>query len=292
MQKACPSTEELAAFVDRRVSARAREELILHLADCEACTEVVAQTVIANAISTGNAVKAGRRWPARSSRLLAVAAAFTLLLLGVALYRARRSPAAESPSQLAALLAVHQGLSSRPWRGSVLRGMSPGDPGECAAFRLGVLLVDTHLAAFQGDAENMRLAASNVADQLDKAGFMAEEAGAFRRAAGATQGSSSLRPLAEQLDDSERRVRLRFSDTALEFGSFAEAGRLATLVEDQDFLTRAPNRRLLDRVRASSLPLTADATHALGEIRAALLLRQTPLGLVHSFERLMASCEE
>jgi anti-sigma factor RsiW len=42
---ACPDAEELAAFVDGRLAAAAREKMERHLAECTDCRELFAEVV-------------------------------------------------------------------------------------------------------------------------------------------------------------------------------------------------------------------------------------------------------
>jgi tetratricopeptide (TPR) repeat protein len=84
LQIACPDAEELAEYVEGRLSGRARAHVEVHLADCEMCRDVVAETLRLG----GEAVAAGTVLPfwrqpkmrAVGGGVLALAASLLLLV--------------------------------------------------------------------------------------------------------------------------------------------------------------------------------------------------------------------
>jgi tetratricopeptide (TPR) repeat protein len=71
---ACPASEDLAAFVDGRLPKKARAHLEHHLADCDICREIIADTVSLNAERL-----AGDSWTHAQRRAMTGAAAMVAL---------------------------------------------------------------------------------------------------------------------------------------------------------------------------------------------------------------------
>ncbi len=78
----CPTSEDLAAFVDGRLRQAERARIEMHLADCDMCRETVADTV---SLSTqplpGAAWNSSRRAIAAGAAVLALAASLILVLV-------------------------------------------------------------------------------------------------------------------------------------------------------------------------------------------------------------------
>lgn len=86
----CPSEEILAAFIDERLDAKTRLEVVEHLAGCGDCRDVV---VAANEIGMADAAETGKvvrgRFRPRVLAPLVAAAAVLVVLFGVAPIRER-----------------------------------------------------------------------------------------------------------------------------------------------------------------------------------------------------------
>lgn len=94
---ACPSDETLAAFLDVRLSAAERGALVLHLADCPRCRELVSSAALA-AAPPAKVPAFRRRWFAGG----ALAAAAAVIAFGIAVWP--RPDASQGSAELAALV--------------------------------------------------------------------------------------------------------------------------------------------------------------------------------------------
>jgi tetratricopeptide (TPR) repeat protein len=69
LQTACPEAEELAEYVEGRLHGRARARVEAHLAECEMCRDIVAETLI---ITKAEEDAPGRVVPFRPRRVLVI----------------------------------------------------------------------------------------------------------------------------------------------------------------------------------------------------------------------------
>jgi len=288
--------ERLAAFLDGRMDAGRRQEMLAHFIANEHEREVLAVTAdLLREMEEEDAAAAGPaevrgtdviplpsppadpkpdregRRPLPVLRLLAMAA----VLAGIALFsgRALQNRAAGEPVRLAARLEHGaQGLPAgwterRPWTSA--RGDDPGrapSPGarRASSARAGAMLVDLSVAVQARDAATTRVLAAQLAARFDPQGG---RGGALREIAdGAGESPERLLPLIRQATQG---IEKRLDRDALRLGAWTEAAGLAAARRDAAFFRDRSTRRVL--ARAGSLTQadpSADA--ALQQVRLQL----------------------
>jgi hypothetical protein len=269
--------ERLAAFLDGRMDARRREEMLVHLAESdedravaiaaaailrqleeesaagpeEAAAEQEREDTPVILLDTHRArpVAEARRRRAPAGRWLAVAA----VLAGVALTgRAltTRGSVGDEPVLLAGRLEHGaQGLPAgwterRPWtsaRGEGAGGASSPGERSASSARAGAMLVDLSVAVQARDAAATRVLAAQIAARFDPQGG---RSGALRDIAeGAGKSPEQLHPL---IGEATERIAGRLDADALRLGAWTEAARLAAARRDARFFRDPATRRTLD----------------------------------------------
>ncbi len=294
--------ERVAAFLDGRMDARRREEMLAHLARSDEDRAVLAGTaaILRQLEEAGAAVPAEppvpvagrereetaegvipldarRRTRAPLLRRMALAAA----IAGIALVTGRalqsRASVAGEPVRLAARLEHGaRGLPAgwterRPWTSA--RGEDPGgarSDAERAArsARAGAMLVDLSVAVQARDSAATRVLATQLAARFDPRGG---RGGPLRRIAdGAGSSPERLQPL---IGEATERIAERLDAAALRLGAWTAAAGRAAARRDAGFFRGGAARRVLDRAG----PLTAadpPARAAVQQVR--LLLADDP----------------
>ncbi len=256
----CPAAEELAAFIDRRLHANKREEVLEHLTRCEDCYSVFRETV---RFQTG--------WRHRLPVLATLVGMASLLVLAtgaisVLLVQGRRvSPLHLSLSELLDPL-LEEGVvfSEDLWPS---RSGRPGGLGlERASFRAGVRLVDLEISLRQ----NQRRRASRAAGELLEASQPPE------------LDNLQTSRLAELLDEELDCLHVCLGKWT-ETGRLASRRRLHRVMEGDTF--RRAARRFIDR------GVSLETAASLERVDAALSDGQaTPRelsGLENAFEQIM-----
>lgn len=280
--------KRIAAFLDGRMDARRREEMLVHLAGSDEDREVaVGAAAILRQMEEEDAAAASAevqdvREPAvipldahRRRASFVRWAAMAAVLAGVALFagRALQDRASGEPVRLAARLEHRaEGLPAgwterRPW--TTARGDAPSgtpSPGErrASSARAGAMLVDLSVAVQARDAAATRVLATQLAARFDPQGG---RAGALREIADGAGGSPErLRPL---ISDATERIEKRLDRDALRFGAWTEAAALAAARRDAAFFRDASTRRMLDRA-GSLTQADPSADAALRQVRSQL----------------------
>ena len=296
--------EAIAAFLDGDVGSAERQEVVSHLAECEACYETFAETArfLRQAEAAAPAVPAP--WPAPALRtpsrprrtaifgaLLAAAAALVLVVLtplGDGLLR--RSADLRTTTLLAALPpaaelapALHATWEGHGW--STARGAGPAaGPREQRSFQLGVRVLETELALTAGDralAANLSHRVEALLEALDSRAVLtlyAEERG-IRDRLRAGEATGDLLPLSRDADrilSAPARSHLGSVDPFwYAFGKWAQAGRLAARTGSAGFFTDGPGAGFVDDLQKRGLP----ADLAAGVDHLAATLERRPLDL-------------
>jgi hypothetical protein len=270
--------QRLAAFLDGRMDAREREEMLAHLNESDEDRAVLAGTAAtlrlleeaeaaerdeaaspdaAGADSDARVIPLHSRRPAqpevrrtrgRVLRWLALAAVIAGIALVTGRALQRGGSVAGEPVRLAARLEhADEGLPAgwterRPWVSA--RGEGPdgaASPGERRArsARAGAMLVDLSVAVEARDAAATRVLARQLAARFDPRG------GPLRQVADGAGGSPErLRPL---IGEATERIAERLDGDALRLGAWTEAAALAAARRDAGFFRDAATRRTLDR---------------------------------------------
>lgn len=232
--------------------------MVRHLSSCEACYEVVTETVRfqeeEEEAETGTVVpfpvvtRAMPRWRIAAS----LAAGLAVVVLGGLLWRSAGAPADLSVERLAAGFASGEALRTRLGDGWTQTGWidvrrGAGDlPREVTELRLGVRVVDLQLALRAGNVET----AGDLAEKL---------VGLLRGLEGTEDLSAAYQGLKDGLDRGEPPASVAGLAAAREgslaerlegrlpyrLGKWAEAGRLAARTGDRGFFEARDTRAFL-----------------------------------------------
>ena len=273
-----PELEEIAAYLDKRLSAAERRGITAHLSVCTECLELFTET--ARALEETSAGTAGGKVipfdrPLRSPRrwLPAAAAAAALLAVGFAGYRLLLAPPSVEVAELVEPLAGTRGAAGAVWTGPVLRGAEEGDSGADRALSF---LVGAHLVGFQaavevGDSAAAGDAARRVANHLDQGYFLDEEVKRFRAAQRALLDEKKPAPTsnyAKLVEANDEVIRDSFAEVHLAFGMWTQAGYIAARTGSREWFERRANRRFLSYLlRQDEEPIEPEARKALARIR-------------------------
>jgi hypothetical protein len=287
----CPPLEDLAAFLDGKLSERERTRVIAHLADCESCYAVFAGAAQfqleeedeeenapgkpAEVAAVPEVVAPVVPFPRKTAVRWALPLA-ALLVLGLAtipLYL-RYS---QMPQIVAADLVDPRSATAEPWSEGDTRG--EGDLGEAYdayEFLVGVQLVDLHLTLARNDGPQKVL---DVLSRINKymAGFVVapEEAEFYDQA---REHILAGKPPADLSEDAARQeasltqTMEKIDSAYLAFGKWTEAGRLAAVDQQAAFFDDGDNRRFLDWLirNEEDQHLEGGVVRALKEIRGIL----------------------
>jgi hypothetical protein len=287
----CPDLERLAAFVDGRLAGGERSALVAHLADCDACREIVAETarLASEPAAPGEARGAVVPFPRAERRRAwlagAAAAAVALAASGLWLLRPERDPTGVALAALAAEPATRSALGeewSEP-RWSVVRGEGPIVSDAARAFRLGARAAALEVALGAGDRLAARRLAVESALLLDDVPLADPVASAYRGIASALAApAAATRPLAEDARRGAALAREAVDPDLWALGRWAETGRLLAASGASLALPRPPRPRERD-----AFPAEVDALVEPLRRRAG----REPAGreLVAEFERLLAA---
>lgn len=244
IQVECPTPEDIAAFIDRRVSEAERVPLVRHFADCEDCREIIAETVRFQTEEL--AQHRAKPWP-MAWRALAIAASL-VIGFGVlfALLRKDHSPTLAN-ELIPRVLAKNAALSDEFFQdNSQLFSFSSALSFEQRSFRLGARVVDLEVAS----REDRRTLASKTLSELSAlAGELPRQAEIEKAVVGGdtTSVDSWLRTCGQEWNQ-------RFDPTYFRLGQWAEAGRLLTRTRQRSALENPRYAAVAEKLLASGLP--------------------------------------
>lgn len=277
-----PSDEELAAYIDGRLGKTESQHITEHLADCEECYAVYAETLQfqleSEPLEGGNVVafpsKEGmeRRWWYRIAALLAIG-----IGIGGAYSAFLAPPPDLVTAEMAASVQGKTGLVEKFWLGRTERGGGDGEgegvPIDQAAFRVGVQLVNLQVSLEAGDAEAATNVVAYILQALDGQIYIGGLDEAYKKEI--TDAIVNGTPPRNLLDEASRLAtesREILGPLDVDFGQWVEAGHLAAAAEQPSFFqrgeTRAFLRRLLwrDKLRWGEMKLDQPSRESLQEI--------------------------
>jgi hypothetical protein len=270
-----PELEDLAAYAEGKLAPAARERLAEHLDSCEDCFDIFAEVVRmtaddlevsaesgganpapppferrnpAGGLQAPGAAHLAPRRPRRRFWYRAAAVAAVLLVtvgLGLTyrtLNRSEFSAAEWDPTA--------HGFSGHPWEEDVFRGGDDGadEIGRVTqeVFQIGVLDVDLQLTLRQKDLPRAAEVCRRIANLLDGALFMENEAAQFRELRSSLDAGQippgAHEKAAAALQD------LPMDRLHLNFGRWAEVGRLWAAAGQQEIFAHRSYRRFLNRL--------------------------------------------
>ncbi len=272
----CPDPEAIAAFLDGGLEPAERAAFEKHLGECEACYEVLSESLRFEVEGRGEAAEGGevvvhpaaRRWILYGAA--AAAAGLVALVVGTPLLDTLtgRGLGPELPvhALIRPLVAGGPGATPAPFDGAgwsrarSAEGFTAGLGPEQRSFRAGVRAVDLELALAAGDAQRAREALRELADLV--ASFELSEAVAAAYGEIGEQLEAGEPP--ESLSPASRRIDPWLAEAAdggwYRFGKWAEAGRAAAAAGSVDFFRRRAVRRFPQQARELDPgPKVADA---------------------------------
>lgn len=253
----CPPLEDIAAFLDGKLSEGERARVVAHLADCESCYAVFAgtarfqleeeeesrapETPAEEALAP--VVPLQRRTVARWA--LPLAAALVLGLATIPLYL----QASQMPEMLSTKLVDPVALKgaevwNRDKRGDSDLAALDTRPYE---FLVGAHMVDLRLTLARGDRKETINVLSRISGLMGGLYGVKDQADFYESAVGELdQGRRTLEEVAEEASRVETDLTETFSDSELPhlaFGKWTEAGRLSALAGNPAFFEDRNNRR-------------------------------------------------
>jgi hypothetical protein len=286
----CPPLEDLAAFLDGKLSERERARVVAHLADCESCYAVFAGAARFK-LEEENEQSEAPEEPAEVATVAEVVAPVVpfqrkpavrwalplaaLLVLGLAtipLYlRYSRMP------EIVSAELIDPEAGGEPWTEGDTRGESDlGGAYDAYEFLVGAQLVDLHLTLARNDDPQKVL---DVLSRINKhmAGFVVppEEAKFYDQAREhilAGKPPADLSEEAARQEASLTRLMEEVDSAYLAFGKWTEGGRLASITQHASFFDDEDNRRFLGWLLRNEEDQNLDGgvVRALKEIRGIL----------------------
>jgi hypothetical protein len=253
----CPSLEDLAAFLDGRLSGSERARIVAHLADCPSCYEVFAEAarfqIEEEEEEEEDADPPGIAAPARVipfpvKKILPWAAAIAAMLaIGVTippLYRQYNTMPELASAKLVSESVAGKVAGDPFWGASVVRGNPSGGfasiPHEIL---LGAHAVELGLSLARNGAESIDdLAAIN--GHIQEIGFLPDQEKIYKDIQAQIAGGKPPKDFVRQAEKVE--ASLPATDYPyFAFGKWAEAGRLSAVAESPDFFQAPDNRKFL-----------------------------------------------
>ncbi len=263
LAETCPPLEDIAAFLDHKMAGEERDRFMAHLAGCEECYPVFADSArfmleeegfleeppgpaevpppVAPVVPLQRKGAGAPRWA------LPLAAVLILGLATIPLY----FQASRKPEMLSAELVDPAALQNVPtesvWnqdkRGEAEPGALDQSPFE---FLVGVHLVDLRFTLARGDKDESLNVLARINGQMKGLLFVTEQAKFYEKAvADLDQGRRTLTEVAAQAERVEAELTKNFEEFPhLAFGKWAEAGRLSAKAKNPAFFEDRDNRRV------------------------------------------------
>ncbi len=248
-----PDDLQLAAFVEGHLSAADRERVLVHLADCSTCAELIAETrtfLDASAKTSSQSLPHRPRILSRPALrwFLGAAVAAALMWTVPGLWRAGAPVAGGLSADLAGQIGpeLSDALVDRVWTYQTA-GLSFAAPLTAAQadFRWGVASIDLEVAAAREDRRAIEVVRTGLESWQDSA----PELRAAKAVIAALAGDDRSRWL-DRLRRLESQLQERPEPAAFLLGRWVEASRLAALAGDEALLRRilasAPRPQVVD----------------------------------------------
>jgi hypothetical protein len=269
----CPSLEDLAAFLEGRLSGDERARIVAHLADCPDCYEVFAEAARFEILEEEEeeeeeeevkvaAVAAVPREPLEDPPpgkvfpfprrpavrwISSIAAVLAVVAVGIPLYNAYYTIPDLNAQELVSTGLSEKAAQDEFWSQWTNRGQNDNVAIDNAPheFLLGAHLVDLRLSLVLKDEQGIDDALARINGHLVEFGTRVEEQAKFYAAARVQLSQGQLpRDFPQQAERKEASLR---SDEYpyLDFGKWAEAGRLSALAQSPDFFEAPENQKFL-----------------------------------------------
>lgn len=278
----CPPLEDIAAFLDGKLSEGERARVVAHLADCESCYAVFAgaarfQLAEEEESRAPEATEDKALAPAVPLRrrtilrwALPVAAVLVLGLATIPLYQQYNRMPEMTSDELVDLEALASVRTDRLWDDK--RGHSESTTLDSRPFEtlVGAHLVDLRLNLTRGDRKESLRVLPRINGLIGELLFVDEQAKFYKNAYGELdEGRRTPEELVEEAARIEAELTELHADSPhLAFGKWTEAGRLSALARDPRFFEDSDNRRFPDwLLRNAEEDLDKDVVRILTRIR-------------------------
>ncbi len=297
-----PEIEALAALLDGMLPAEEAASLRTHLARCEPCVALLAETAnflrvdleaedadeeeeeedvfeqtAAEAaplpfeprVETPIARPRPRRWAALVAAAASVAAA---LALATTVYHRQLGPPQVEIARLLMSLAGRQAAIAGSYWGPNQRGASVGpDDHALTSLRLGVELVNLDVSVAVADRDHAEIAAAHINGLLKQATADLATKQFFQGLPARILAGEPLGPLGVEIQTRRRDVEAFLQPLDYDLGRWAEAGHLAAAAARPEFLQAPDTRRFPATFRRQvKHDLSLKARAALGAIETIL----------------------
>lgn len=288
----CPDLERLAAFLDRRLDGAEDARVKDHLAACEPCYEVFAESLRFMEEESLSAIPprpgSARTWWTLGST--AAAAVFALVVLLPLLLPPRTPPfehvllplAGKAPTE-----ALGPAWDVHGW--AVTRGSVVRTDERRASFRLAVLTVDLRVALAGRDAELSRELVQRLLAELDTLELAQPLSHAYTLMRQEIEGGTPHAELVDLADETQDLVREWADPPSFAFGRWCEESRLAALAQSGEYF-RDPGVLGFVEAEVWRQQGSAEVLAALHELRSSLDDPDTLdyRGLAETFSKLIA----
>lgn len=263
--------EQLAAFIDGRLSGEARDPVVESLARSDEAYEVFAETLSFGSEQTAQPAKALRFWPAA---IALAAAAGLAVLLGRPLTRWLRSPEASALSgvESVALITLPQDAAARlgvlwedrSW--SVTRGGATRLSEPQLSFRLGARSADLGVALSLNDRSAADRLAGEVLELLEGVELSEPVALRYRDLRTRLQAGTPAADLVATAVEAEASLATLLGSARFDLGRWCAAAELAARLKDSTLFLSSASNAFLDKV--DRLGLEASDREALRRVAA------------------------
>lgn len=265
----CPSLEDLAAFLEGRLSGDERARIVAHLADCPDCYEIFAEAARFELSEEEKEERdadtpalteiprepmedppPGKVIPFRSRPAFrwvsSIAAALAVVALGIPLYRQSYAMPQISSAELVSSAVSEKTVEDPFWANLAERG-GEEDAGPSIIpheVLLGAHALNLHLSLSRGDQERALNDLAGINDHIGKIGLLPEQTEAYLRIQDQIADGKPARQFLREADQIEATLPVE-DDPYFALGKWVEAGRLAALAENPEFFQASENRKFL-----------------------------------------------
>lgn len=267
----CPSTEEIASFLDGSLSSDQRERLLGHFIRCERCFEILSTALALE--ESEEKTSGGQRWTYSAVAIAAVA--FVILVIGWVIQISRPFTPLSSLQLVTAL--SKKGTPEGLFRAVIDRngptyGFGPRIPLEREAFRIGVTLLDLEVALRYGDRDTSLRMIKRLTQSLRFFDRSDELLSFYEGLSQQIEGGGSP----EEFRKKTGRVDSFFEEQGLllflRFGEWAEAGRIAANTHQDTFFHIETVDYFIQHLQGKGLP--QGVLNGLQEVRDILMKKE------------------
>jgi Putative zinc-finger len=251
-----PSDEELAAYIDGNLGEAESRRITEHLADCEECYAVYAETLQfqleSEAAEGGKVVAFPSKEGMEKRWWYGIAALLALGIGGGWAYQALlSSPPALVTAEVTASMQGKPALTGNLWLGPTYRG--GGDEGEeapldPASFQIGVQLVNLQVSLEAGQGEQAQDVVARILTILKDQMFVDDLKKGYTEITTAIANGTPPQQLAGKASELAQQAREAFDAPHLDFGQWVEAGQLAAAAGEPSFFERGDTRKFLRKL--------------------------------------------